>query len=143
MRYHEILVETVVIRPVGWQAANDVPASWTRPGHLYRGMSAAEYAATVGAGKGVQSDERYCATGEGTCFSDDAASAESYANFGRSDPRKTGLDTYLVEIDAENAGIDRDADGYWKSHRVPQERIRRVWRMNDEHGAVVAALIHH
>jgi hypothetical protein len=31
------------VRPVGWRAANDVPDYWTRPGHLYRGVTEDEF----------------------------------------------------------------------------------------------------
>ena len=132
----------VIVRPVGWNAANDEPWEWTRRGHLYRGMSAAEYDATVGAGAGVRSDSRYCFNGEGTCFAEDAPSAESYINCGHTDPRKTGLPTYVVEIDADGSGAQQDRrDGYWKAPSVPQDRARRVWRMSAEDGAVVAHLV--
>ena len=132
--------ETGVVRPSGWQAANGLPGSWTRRGHLYRGMSEAEYVGTVGAGRGVESDGRYCANGEGACFDEDASCAESYANFGRSDPRITDVPTYVVEIEAGGA-VRRDADGYWKARHVPQDMVRRVWRMSADGDTIVAMLV--
>lgn len=129
-----------VIRPAGWKAANDVPSSWTRPGHLYRGMSDAEYKATVATGRGLQSDSRYCATGEGTCFDKDAASAEGYVDFGHTDPRQTGKPNYVVEIENDRSGTRQDRDGYWKAKTVPQNRVRRVWRIEAEDDTLIAFL---
>ncbi len=84
----------------------------------------------------IKSDGRYSLEGEGTCFSDDAADAESYVNFGRSDPRKTRLPNYLIEVKSD--ALQRAADGYWKAPSVPASAITRVWCMFARGGAVVA-----
>ena len=124
-----------VIRPAGWSAANDVPGSWTRAQHMYRGMTSAEYNASVGAGKPIQSTGGYSATGEGTNFAPNAEDAESYVNFGRDDPRKTGQSTYLVEA-AVPPSVTPARDGYYKIQEpvVPT----RVWEMFAEDDQVVA-----
>ncbi len=131
---------TEVVRPSGWRASNDVPESWTRSGHFYRGMTDAEFAATLGQGRGVVSRQDSSVPGEGTSFSANAADAESYINFGRDDPRSTGRPTYLVEVSGDD-GLRRDRDGYYKAaNEIPRERITRAWRFSpDESGALVAA----
>lgn len=133
-------VAPLVIRPQGWDAATDAVSGLTRPGHLYRGMTEAEFNATVGSGRGVSSRQDYSVRGEGTSFSDDAAAAESYVNFGRDDPRKTGRPTYLVEVSAgPDVAFDR-RDGYYKAAgEIPADRITRVLRMEGRDGAVVAS----
>lgn len=111
--------------------ARDFIAKQRVPGRLYRGMTKAEYDDTVGAGRGVESTNRYSLQSEGTSFADDPESAESYVNFGRDDPRTTGVPTFLVEIDP--AGLDfieRNRQGYFYAHKpVPQSHVTRVWRM--------------
>ena len=129
-----------VIRPDGWRCANDVPQSWSRPGCLYRGMSEAEYRSTVGAGLPLKSDGRYCLAGEGTCFAEDATDAESYVNFGHTDPRISGKPNYLIEIEADSS-IKKDKDGYWKAPTVSLDRIRRVWKMYARGSEIVALRI--
>jgi len=125
-----------VIRPVGWNAANDVPASWTRPGYLYRGITEDEFRFIETHGV-IRSTEQWSAPGEGTNFAEDADEAESYVNFGRTDPRKTGKPTYVIEV-KKDARFKRWPDGYWKAREVPASAITRVWAMIDEEGAVVA-----
>lgn len=128
-----------IVRPVGWKAANDTPYNWTRPGHAYRGMTLAEYDATVGSGRGVVSRGDYSVPGEGTSFADHAADAESYVNFGRDDPRTTGRPTYMVEV-TSGEDLIRDRDGYLKSKgEIPPDRITRVWKFTaDQDGNLVA-----
>lgn len=128
----------IVIRPEGWGASNDALREWTKPGHLYRGMTGAEYEATVGAGKGVISRQDFSVRGEGTSFAEDAETAESYVNSGRDDPRVTGKANYLVEI-RKTEDIKRTRDGYYKSAKaVPMNQITRIWKMYARGGEVVA-----
>lgn len=130
----------VVIRPEGWRAANDVPDSWTRSGHLYRGMSEAEWR-FIQSHKVVRSNESWSAAGEGTNFSDDARDAESYTNFGSTDPRRTGKPNYLIEVKKTDI-FKRWSDGYWKAVEVPASLITRAWKMEAEGDEVVASLVH-
>jgi hypothetical protein len=125
-----------VIRPVGWNAANDVPDSWTRPGHLYRGVTEDEFRFIEAHGV-IRSTERWSVPGEGTNFAEDAGDAESYVNFGQTDPRRTGSPTYLIEV-RKDATFKRWPDGYWKAREAPASAITRVWEMIGAEGAVVA-----
>lgn len=127
-----------IIRPVGWQAQNDIPASFTRPGHLYRGMTEQEYLAHKKAGY-IQSTGRYSFAEEGTNFSDRADDAEGYVNFGREDPRKTGRPNYLIEVRNDPSVFTLWRDGYYKTpQRIPLGCITRVWIMFAKDGAIVA-----
>jgi hypothetical protein len=134
--YDRRAAQGVVIRPKDWQAANDVPDSWTRPGHLYRGLSEAEYKFIRSKGV-IRSNESWSASGEGTNFDDSAAGAESYANFGRTDPRKTKKPNYIIEVKKDDT-FKRWPDGYWKAPEVPKSKITRVWKMVGENDQVVA-----
>jgi hypothetical protein len=127
---------TRVIRPKGWQAAVDNVDELSQPGHLYRGMTKEEYEATVNAGLGVKSRGDYSHATEGTNFAGKFSEAESYANYGRSDPRKTGKPNYVVEVVGD--GIQQAKDGYYKTSGVDQDRITRVWELFDQDGEVVA-----
>src|ERR1017187_871801 len=114
-------------------------SSVTRSGYFYRGMSEAEYEATIGAGKGISSNlSSSIPSAEGTNFSSDVPTAESYANFGRSDPRATGKANYLVEVSG-GPDIVVKPDGYYHAKtEIPASRITRVWRMEGEAGSIVA-----
>ena len=127
----------IVMRRRGRNVGEDLDAL-TQPGHVYRGMSSGEYNATVGAGKGVQSNLAWSIpSAEGTNFSADVPTAESYANYGRTDPRVTGAPNYLVEV-KQGPDLELKRDGYYSARAsIPQERIGRVWRMANESGAVV------
>jgi flagellum-specific peptidoglycan hydrolase FlgJ len=130
-------VQPIVLRPPGWEAGSDAVGELTRPGHFYRGMTEDEFNATLGGGQGVQSRADYSVVGEGTSFSHSAADAESYANYGRDDPRKTGRPTYLVEIRGDQ-GLTLDRDGYWKAQgEIPADRISRIIKMEPGGGAVL------
>jgi hypothetical protein len=130
-----------VIRPVGWDAANDEPDRWRRSGHLYRCMTETEYKPHRSAGY-IQSTGRYSVPGEGTNFSDDPGDAESYVNYGRDDPRKTGRPNYLVEVRNDPKVFKKWPDGYFKAaDPVPLHLVTRTWRMVGEGGAVVAYLV--
>lgn len=131
--------QPITIRPAGWEAATDVVDTWTRPGHLYRGMTEEEYMAHMDKGY-IQSTGRYSHASEGTNFSHDAAVAESYINFGRDDPRRTGKPTYLVEI--PQGDMRKSRDGYYKTHKpIPTSDMARVWRFDAQDGAVVGLLV--
>lgn len=133
----------LVIRPEGWNASSDEVSSLTRPGHLYRGMTQEEYNATVDAGKGIQSSGAYSHKSEGTNFAGDAPSAESYINFGRDDPRRTGKPTYLIEV-KNDVGITPSPDGYYKFPQgVPDEKITRIIEMRSHQNKVVGRFTRH
>ena len=130
----------IILRPKGWEAQGDAGQAWLkkvmRSGHFYRGMTNDEYKATVGAGKPIKSTGRYSFSIEGTSFSHDPGDAESYANSGRDDPRKTGKPTWLVEV-LKTKTMYRDRDGYTKD-KEPVDTVTRVWRMYGKGGALVA-----
>lgn len=97
------------------------------PGKVYRGMTKAEYDATVGAGVGVKSTGSYSCSVEGTCFSDTPRDAESFVNFGRDNPTNTGVPTYIVEV-LQTPTMYVDTDGYYKDRDlVPMENVTGVW----------------
>ena len=126
----------VEVRPAGWDASATDFAAMGRPGHLYRGMTQAEYDATIGAGKPLRSTGQWSAAGEGTNFAEDLDSAESYANYGQTDPRKTGAPTYVVEITREGETVAED--GYVKLQGdVPLSRVTRVLHMRADGDRVV------
>ena len=112
--------------------------SWRRSGHVYRGMTTPEYENTVGRDGLVKSTGAYSYAHEGTSFSDDPETAESYVNFGRDDPRKTGAATYLVEVACVDS-MERWADGYIKTPE-PAEAVR-VGQMFADGDAIVAERI--
>ena len=128
------------LRSEGRAVADDGPSL---PGHAYRGMEKAEYDATVGAGRGIQSRGDYSMPGEGTSLAKDFATAENYVNFGRSHPARTGEPTYLVEV--EGGGELLPGMGGTDYLRLPpgQEvaasKTRRVWEMQHEEGVGVVA----
>lgn len=113
----------------------------TRSGFFYRGMDAAEWRYIQKHGH-IKSSVRWCMSGEGTCFAPDIETAESYVDFGRTDPRKTGRSNYLVEV-RPNALLKYDPrDGYTKTLgddvEVPAALITRVWKLVGEGGEIVA-----
>lgn len=130
-----------ILRPKGWEATSSEAVEWLiklkKPNHLYRSMTNKEYAATVGAHKPIKSTGLHSFAHEGTCFSDDPADAESYVNYGRDDPRKTGIPTYLIEI-KKSDNIVRDRDGYYKTKdSIELKQVTNVWIMQDKDGAIV------
>jgi hypothetical protein len=130
----------VLLRAAGEQSAargDDAMRALTREGHAYRGMTAEEFEATVGSGRGVMSRNDFSLGGEGTSYAADFATAEDYANFGRTDPRKTGRPTYIAEVPAK--GLERNRQGYFYG-REPRQPTR-VWRVVDDGGALKAELI--
>lgn len=136
-------LDGLVLRPQGWtavsDAAYDVLAGLDADkGSRYRGMTSAEYDNTVAKGLGVVSRGDYSLSVEGTQFGD-ASDAESYVNYGRTDPRKTGKPNYFVQVRSQ--GLKRKPDGYYEpieGRGLPQSDILGVWEMRDEDGAIVA-----
>jgi hypothetical protein len=128
-----------VARNAGENVGSAEVSGITRPNSLYRGMTQSEYDATFGSGGGVGSRGDFSTLNEGTSFADDAGTAESYVNFGRDDPRKTGKPTYLVEIDGTN-GAQRTPDGYYKAaSTIGRDRVARVFEMTAApDGSIVA-----
>lgn len=134
-----------VMRPEGWEAtsleAHEYLGSLQHPRVVFRGMTHAEYRNTVGAGKPIESTGAFSHRTEGTNFARDPRDAESYVNFGRDDPRKTGKPTYLVEVSRLDTMI-QSSDGYVKSLLpVPYDAVKRVWEMYPDNGAVMARRI--
>jgi hypothetical protein len=117
----------------GWKAPV-WPRDRVEGSSVWRGMTADEYEATVAQGQGVKSRGDFSHSSEGTQFSSHPADAEDYANFGRTDPRKTGRSTYCVEVDREGLRLKK-ADGYYETEvgaSVPHHRIKRIWRFDPE-----------
>jgi hypothetical protein len=113
------------------------------PNSAWRGMTAPEYDATIGAGKGVKSRGDYSASIEGTQFSEHPGDAESYVNSGRDDPRKTGKPTYMVEVN--RSLLKPKKDGYWETEpkgAIPQESVLSVHKFSAQDGAIVAARVY-
>jgi hypothetical protein len=130
--------QKLIVRDKGSNIGSDALAGLTREGHYYRGMTDAEFNATLGSGQGVKSNNEYSLKGEGTSFAGDAPTAESYVNYGRDDPRKTGKPNYLVEVRA-GENIESKPDGYYHAREgLSPEQVQRVWRMEDNDGALVA-----
>jgi hypothetical protein len=134
-----------VVRPEGWETTsdrvNDLFNEWsTRKNSAWRGMTEAEYKATVKQGRGVKSRGDYSHSSEGTQFADHPGDSESYINYGRDDPRKTGTPTYLVEVKRE--GLSRKPDGYLETKPgigVAPEDILSVHKMfADTKGQIIA-----
>jgi len=128
----------MIIRPKDWEATSDEAVDFLnsiqRPKHYYRGMTDQEYKATVGKGDPVQSTGAFSHSSEGTNFSEYPADAESYVNFGRDDPRRTGKSNWLVEV-AETPTMYRDTDGYYKD-KEPVDTVTRIWEFYPEDGAI-------
>ena len=104
-----------------------------RKGHVYRGITEDEWV-FIGQTGMILSSGRYSLPEEGTSFGT-AATAESYVNFGRDDPRNTGRPTYLIEIPERYTKQDRD--GYWKAKdAIAKSVITRAWRMSAIGGLV-------
>jgi len=138
---YSVSSSSIVLRPKDWNATSDEAVAWLskikKSGHLYRGMTSQEYAATIGAHKPIKSTGLHSFKSEGTCFSDDPADAESYVNYGKDDPRKTNLPTYLIEIKKPD-NIARDRDGYYKTtDSIDLNRVTNIWIMQAKDGAIL------
>ncbi len=140
-------LDGMVIRPEGWNASSDEARSTFNimakdTSRAWRGMTSAEYDATIGRGLGVKSRGDHSFAVEGTQFADNPADAESYVNFGRDDPRKSGKPTYLVEVSREN--LTKKSDGYWETkpgEGVPDDQILAVWKFEADAGTVKATKV--
>lgn len=133
----------IVIRPEGWGTTSDEAAEvldqMGRKGLAWRGMTSAEYQNTVGKGLGVQSRGDFSFAVEGTQFASHPADAESYVNFGRDDPRKSGKHTYLVGV--RRTGMRKKPDGYLETEPgvgVPDSDVVAVYEFYPQDGAVLA-----
>ena len=118
------------VYPKNWDTLDMI----SLPGHVYRGMGEAEYHETVGAGKGVISNNSMSVKAvEGTSFGYEAATANSYVNNGFTDPRKTGRPTYIVEVNPGDHITYNPVANYPQSKRniaVPQETVTRVFQFD-------------
>lgn len=137
-------IQESILRPVNWKTTGDDGVQFLNSlptkGFFYRGMTKAEYDATVAKGLGVRSKNLHSLEGEGTSFSEDPATAESYVNFGRDDPRTTGRSNFLVQVSV-GPDIQKKPDGYWHAlDSIPQERVTGVWEMYPEDGAILIAV---
>lgn len=130
--------QSVILRPVGWNATSDEGAAYLRrlhsPGFVWRAMTSEEFNATVGAGKYINSTRAYSHSSEGISFADNPEDAESYVNFGRDDPRKTGKPTWLV-MAKRTEGMYQDRDWYIKSKEPVAPA--KVWIMYPHNGAIL------
>lgn len=105
----------------------ELELSKTEQPKIYRGLTQEEHDYIQKNGH-ILSDQRWCAPGEGTCFSHDFDTAEDTVNFGRTDPGKTGKPTYVIEV-ASGPEVKVDRDGWPKAQvPIPSSRITRAWR---------------
>jgi len=131
----------LIIRGKGANIGHESLETLTKPDHFYRGMSEAEYNATIGSGKNIKSNESASVPGEGTNFSHDFRDAESYANYGSTDPRKTGKPNYIVEVKGSD-GFKQWRDGYFKAPEVSKDRVTRIIKMEDDgNGSIVGTIV--
>ncbi len=101
------------------------------PIFAHRGITGAEHDSIARSGH-IQSNMRYSHESEGTNFADNPGDAESYVNFGRDDPTKTGKHTYVLKVNRKAAG-ERGRDGYLKTKApVPEKEIVGVRRFNPD-----------
>jgi ADP-ribose pyrophosphatase YjhB (NUDIX family) len=98
-------------------------------GHVYRGISHAEHDYIVKTGHVKTNGRLNIDPNEGTCYAPDYGTAESYTNFGSTNPARLGAPNYVLEL-KHHASIQVDQrDGYPKSQQaVPATHITRVWR---------------
>ena len=137
-RVSQLSIDEEIVRRVGEEAQSEhifEELIQTFPGYVYRGMTFTEYNATIGSGKPILSNLSFSHGSEGTSFSEDPGTAESYVNFGRDDPRKTDIPTYLVEVEVTES-MYLDIDGYMKDkNSVPLSNVKSVWEFSpDEEG---------
>ena len=129
----QLNIDSIIVRPEGWEAVSDEAydlLSTTSSGYVYRGMTALEYENTVGSGNPIKSTGDYSFDFEGTSFTDDPGTAEGYVNFGRDDPRKTGISNYMVEV-MRTDSMYLDRDGYIKDKEpVPLSAVTAIWEFS-------------
>lgn len=131
----------LLIRGKNAEIGEETLQKLSKPNHFYRAMTHDEYEATIGAGKGIKSNQKFSVRNEGTSFAEDLPTAESYANFGRTDPRKTGKPTYLVEINGED-GLVRTKDGYLKAaDEISKDRITNIIKMENKDGSIIGKVL--
>ena len=146
-RHEHDKLHGMVVRPNGWNAtseeAHEHLSTLAKKDSAWRGMTHAEYENTVGRGEGVRSTGAYSHASEGTQFSEDPRDAESYANYGKDDPRKSGKPTYLVEVDRSK--LTKKPDGYYETKAgegLAHEHVRGVWKFEaNDKGEVVASRV--
>ena len=126
-----------VLRPLGWNATSEEGHAFLKslegPAFVFRGITETEYSATIGSGKPIWSRGDYSHSSEGTNFATSAEDAESYVNFGRDDPRKTGRSNYLVRV-RKTPEMILGRDGYVKSHNPVDAEA--VWEMLPVEGEI-------
>jgi hypothetical protein len=125
----ETLPETIVRR-----GEAGVDTNLTVEDKAYRGMTEEEFNNTVLGAGGVESRGDYRFGTEGTNFAEKFEDAESYINFGRDDPRKTGKPTFIVEVDKQPLKINRRGD-YEAFEPVSPTK---VWKITPKDGELVA-----
>jgi hypothetical protein len=121
------------IQVEGLSPGGNLTKSLQRKGFVYRGMTEEEYEATVGKTGMVQSRGDYSFPEEGTVFSDQIGEAENFVNSGRTDPSKTGRNTYIVEVSlSDSPNLTRSPEGYFKSGKSnrPVGPVRRAWQVS-------------
>jgi hypothetical protein len=125
----EVTPETVVRR-----GEAGVDTNLTVEDKAYRGMTEEEFNNTVLGAGGVESRGDYRFGTEGTNFAEKFEDAESYINFGRDDPRKTGKPTFIEEVDKQPLKINRRGD-YEAFEPVSPTK---VWKITSKDGELVA-----
>ena len=136
----------MVFRPEGWEAlgreAYKEMDSWVNPSKIvWRGMDEQEYMATIGAGRPLKSRGDWSHSSEGTNFAREPHDAESYMNFGRTDPRKTGRPNYLVGV-RRLPSMKQWSDGYIKTPEPVELRdVLVIWKVVPEGDALVGRKI--
>lgn len=124
--------DKLIVREKDWFYPGSEILQQNNPGKVYRGMTKQEFDNTVGQGKEIKSTGQYSTPDEGTCFSDDPATAESYVNYGRDNPIKTQSPNYLIEV-TKTETMFTDSDGYVKDKNpVPFENITGVWEFSPD-----------
>ena len=124
------LGQPVVFRQAGQGTGAPGLERLNRPNKMYRGMTETEYKATVGKDGRIESRQDWSVPGEGTSFGEGIETADSYVNFGRTDPRKTGRPTYIVET--SRGDLKPGRDGYLKSQSpTPAERVWKIEAVDD------------
>jgi len=99
---------------------------------VYRGITDEEAASIAGTGR-ILSTMEFSHGSEGTSFAQDYYTAESTVNYGRTDPKKTGKPTYVLEI-KRGAEMNVDPRDYFVKAKkpIPASRIKRAWKYNPD-----------
>lgn len=125
MNYKSALRANVLRVPIGMRGGESEPL------RVYRGVTQAEMDYIRKHGH-IKSTQAFSLSGEGTSFAGDRDTAESYVNFGRDDPRKTGKPTYVLHV--RHSGLEQKSpEGYYKAQKeVPTSHIVHVERHNPD-----------